>query len=68
MGHGLALIDTDFLKSVFIWVRCSGHFRLTIAELSVMLNRSYQVISDYAREWREETGETLPLKGLPSGL
>jgi hypothetical protein len=36
---------------------------LTIAELSVMLNRSYQVISDYAREWREETGETLPLKG-----
>jgi hypothetical protein len=28
-----------------------------------MLNKSYQVISDYAREWREETGETLPLKG-----
>jgi hypothetical protein len=36
---------------------------LTIAELSVMLNKSYQVISDYAREWQAETDELLPMKG-----
>ena len=36
---------------------------LTIAELSVMLNRSYEVTRQYAQEWAEETGELLPLKG-----
>lgn len=36
---------------------------LTIAELSVMLNKSYQVISNYVREWQEEMGELLPTKG-----
>jgi transposase len=36
---------------------------LTIAELSVILNRSYEVTRRYVREWEEETGELLPLKG-----
>jgi hypothetical protein len=36
---------------------------LTIAELSVILNKSYEVVRKYAREWEEETGELLPLKG-----
>jgi hypothetical protein len=36
---------------------------LTIAELSVILNRSYEVTRKYIREWEEETGEVLPLKG-----
>jgi hypothetical protein len=36
---------------------------LTLAELSVMLNKSYQIISTYVREWEEENGELLPLKG-----
>jgi hypothetical protein len=36
---------------------------LTLAELSVLLNKSYQVISQYVREWEQETGELLPLKG-----
>jgi hypothetical protein len=36
---------------------------LTIAELSVILNKSYEVTRKYAREWEEETGELLPLKG-----
>ena len=36
---------------------------LTIAELSVILNKSYEVTRRYAREWEEETGELLPLKG-----
>jgi hypothetical protein len=36
---------------------------LTIAELSVILNKSYQVISRYVREREQETGEILPLKG-----
>jgi hypothetical protein len=36
---------------------------LTIAELSVILNKSYEVTRNYAREWEEETGELLPLKG-----
>jgi hypothetical protein len=36
---------------------------LTIAELSVLLNRSYEVTRRYIREWEEETGELLPLKG-----
>jgi hypothetical protein len=36
---------------------------LTIAELSVILNRSYEVTRQYAQEWAEETGELLPLKG-----
>ena len=35
---------------------------LTIAELSVMLNKSYRIVRKYAREWEEETGEVLPLK------
>lgn len=36
---------------------------LTIAELSVILNKSYQVVSRYVREREQETGEILPLKG-----
>ncbi|MCR4406629.1 MAG: DUF1670 domain-containing protein [Anaerolineae bacterium] len=36
---------------------------LTIAELSVILNKSYEVTRQYVREWEEETGELLPLKG-----
>jgi hypothetical protein len=36
---------------------------LTIAELSVLLNKSYEVTRRYAREWEEETGKLLPLKG-----
>ena len=36
---------------------------LTIAELSVILNRSYEVTRQYVRQWEEETGELLPLKG-----
>jgi len=36
---------------------------LTIAEMSVILNKSYEVTRRYAREWEEETGELLPLKG-----
>jgi transposase len=36
---------------------------LTIAELSVIINRSYEVIRQYIKEWEEETGELLPLKG-----
>jgi transposase len=36
---------------------------LTIAELSVILNKSYEVTRRYAREWEDETGELLPLKG-----
>jgi hypothetical protein len=36
---------------------------LTIAELSVILNRSYEVTRKYVREWGAETGELLPLKG-----
>lgn len=36
---------------------------LTLAELSVILNRSYEVVRKYAAEWQEETGEVLPLKG-----
>jgi len=36
---------------------------LTMAEASVILNRSYEVIRQYVREWEEETGELLPMKG-----
>lgn len=36
---------------------------LTIAELSVILNKSYEVTRQYVHEWEEETGELLPLKG-----
>jgi DNA-binding NarL/FixJ family response regulator len=36
---------------------------LTIAELSVILNRSYEVTRQSIREWEEETGELLPMKG-----
>jgi transposase len=36
---------------------------LTLAELSVILNKSYEVVRKWAEEWREETGEVLPLKG-----
>jgi len=36
---------------------------LTVAELSVILNKSYEVVRNYARAWEEETGELLPLKG-----
>ncbi len=36
---------------------------LTIAELSVILNRSYEVTRQYVRQWEEESGELLPLKG-----
>jgi len=36
---------------------------LTIAELSVLLNKSYALTGQYVKEWTEETGEILPLKG-----
>lgn len=36
---------------------------LTLAELSVILNRGYEVTRQYIRQWEEETGELLPLKG-----
>lgn len=36
---------------------------LTIAELSVIVNRSYEKVRQYIQEWQEETGELLPLKG-----
>lgn len=36
---------------------------LTLAELSVLLNRSYEVIRAYIRDWEAETGQLLPLKG-----
>lgn len=36
---------------------------LTIAELSVILNKSYEVTRKYIREWEEETGELLAMKG-----
>jgi hypothetical protein len=36
---------------------------LTIAELSVMVNRSYAQVARYVQEWQQETGELLPLKG-----
>jgi transposase len=36
---------------------------LTIAELSAILNRSYEATRRYIRQWEEETGEMLPLKG-----
>lgn len=36
---------------------------LTLAELSVMLNRGYEVTRQYVREWEETSGELLPLKG-----
>ncbi len=36
---------------------------LTIAELSAILNRSYEITRSYIRQWEEETGELLPLKG-----
>jgi hypothetical protein len=36
---------------------------LTIAELSVILNKSYEVTRQYVRGWEEETGELLPMKG-----
>jgi hypothetical protein len=36
---------------------------LTLAELSVILNRGYTQVSNYVREWQAETNELLPLKG-----
>jgi len=36
---------------------------LTLAELSVLLNKSYEVTRQYARQWEEATGQLLPLKG-----
>ena len=36
---------------------------LTIAELSAILNRNYEATRRYIRQWEEETGEMLPLKG-----
>lgn len=36
---------------------------LTLAELSVIINRSCQVVAHYVQEWQEDTGELLPLKG-----
>jgi hypothetical protein len=36
---------------------------LTIAEMSVILNKSYEVTRKYVREWEEETGKLLPMKG-----
>jgi len=36
---------------------------LTLAELSVLLNRSYEVVRGYVEAWQAESGEVLPLKG-----
>lgn len=36
---------------------------LTIAELSVLLNKSYEVTRQYVQAWETETGKLLPLKG-----
>ncbi len=36
---------------------------LTIAELSVLLNKSYEVTRQYVQAWEQETGQLLPLKG-----
>jgi len=36
---------------------------LTIAELSVLLNRSYEVTRNLLRDWEAQTGQWLPLKG-----
>ncbi len=36
---------------------------LTLAELSVLLNRSYEVVRGYVETWQTESGELLPLKG-----
>lgn len=36
---------------------------VTLAELSVLLNRSYEVVRGYVENWQTETGELLPLKG-----
>jgi len=36
---------------------------LTIAEVSVMVNRSYAQVARYVQEWQQETGKLLPLKG-----
>ena len=36
---------------------------LTLAELSIIVNRSYQTIARYVQEWHKETEELLPLKG-----
>jgi hypothetical protein len=36
---------------------------LTIAELSVLLNKSYEMTRVMAREWEAEHGEVLPFKG-----
>ena len=36
---------------------------LNIAELNVILNKSYEVTRQYIRQWEEEMGELLPMKG-----
>jgi hypothetical protein len=36
---------------------------LTVSELSVILNKPYETVRKYAREWEEEMGEILPMKG-----
>lgn len=36
---------------------------LTLAELSVILNRGYETVRKHVRAWEAETGELLPLKG-----
>lgn len=36
---------------------------LTLAELSVLLNRSYEVVRGQVEAWQSDTGELLPLKG-----
>lgn len=36
---------------------------LTVAELSVILNRSYEITRQLLRDWENDTGELLPLKG-----
>ncbi len=36
---------------------------LTLAEVSVLVNRSYDKVRQYVQEWYAETGELLPLKG-----
>jgi hypothetical protein len=37
---------------------------LTLAELSLILNRPYETVRHWARSWEDEHNELLPLKGL----
>jgi hypothetical protein len=54
--------DTQRLVRLVKAARDQGGL-LTLAELSVLLNRSYEVVRGCVEAWHTETGELLPLKG-----